>query len=408
MAKLLVLILLIFGAGPKGAPNEVAPTLTPDEQFRNAWREFAAPVLIENADTTREQARIASIPKFEAAVEAAPDDCAYRTGLVYAHISAEQCVEAKEALVEAIERCNDNPLLYLLRAETEAGLAKMAPDTDKDAIGRAIRSCERAAALEPKNGLALLQAASIALNARDQQLALEKLDLALARPGLRLPRLPIPDNLDSNRTRAIRAWQFIQMKQWMDNLGRCRDVARNLLILGIEKKEAGDLDAAEQHFQRALRVARLVGNARPNNFISVSMALDLMEDAYLSLALLAEARQSPEIERWKGEAGVLFIGRQELHGALQHYMKVIQKEPPTSTDALLDLEARIIARIMRGVALSPTHDVLPIGSGKKDENQHGAAKQLEQSKSEGSKAEGVPGEERDAETSPAIPDDSDQ
>jgi len=69
----------------------------------------------------------------------------------------------------------------------------------------------------------------------------------------------------------------------------------------------------------------------------------------------------PQVEAWKGETGVLYIGRGELVGPLQGFVKSIDENPPASIEGALDREAESVARVMRGVGLSPTHTLPPEG-----------------------------------------------
>ncbi len=179
-----------------------------------------------------------------------------------------------------------------------------------------------------------------------------------------LHRLPIPGDLDPDPTTSIRMWQRAQMSQWSELLARCQNAARMISKLGREKAESGDLDGAEALFRQALEIGRHMGNAKPNLFISVNAALNVMEDAYLNLARVAHAKQDPEEQRWAGEAGVLGIGRQELFVGLQHYLKLIEEAPPASLDDLLREEAEYVARTMLGVGLSPTAKPKPQGKSK--------------------------------------------
>ncbi|MCJ7750257.1 MAG: hypothetical protein MUQ65_04065, partial [Armatimonadetes bacterium] len=180
-----------------------------------------------------------------------------------------------------------------------------------------------------------------------------------------LHRLPIPGDLDPDRTTAIQIWQHVQMSQWSELLARCQNAARMVSSLSKEKLDAGELDAAEALLTQALEIGRQIGNAKPNLFISVNSALNVMQDAYTGMAAVAKAKQdSAEEERWTGEAGVLIIARQDLFAAVQRYVKLINEKPPASIDDLIQEEAEQVAHTMLGAALSPTAKPKPLGKAK--------------------------------------------
>ena len=173
--------------------------------------------------------------------------------------------------------------------------------------------------------------------------------------------MPIPGNLDPDRTTAIQMWQHLQMSQWSELLSRCQNAARMASKLSKEKLDAGELDAAEALLTQALEIGRQIGNAKPNIFVSVNSALNVMQDAYFGLAAVAKAKQDPAEEgRWTGEAGVLIVARQDLFVAVQRYVKLINEEPPASIDDLVQEEAEQVARTMLGAALSPTAKPKPL------------------------------------------------
>jgi tetratricopeptide (TPR) repeat protein len=333
-------------------------------EFRAGWRAAASPAPSQQgkgALQARQEALIAAIPHLEAAVAAEPKNAGYLISLGYVYLSAGKYQQAKETLLQATGRDRKDPLPHLLRAQAEAALAIMNPDTKAEQIGAALRSFDDSAQLDQTNSLALVQAASVAYEVGKQEIAREKLKAGLARPGITLYRLPIPGDLSPDTSTSIKMWQHAQMWQWLEMLARAQNAARLLLKEGKQKEDAGDLGGAEALYKQVLALGRQVGNAHPNLFITVSTSLNMMEDAYIALARVAEARKSHEVEAWNGERGVIAIGREELFGQLQSYTKGIDEAPPASVDDTLELEARNVARVMRGVGLSPTHEPLPLG-----------------------------------------------
>jgi tetratricopeptide (TPR) repeat protein len=357
---LVAIVLLACPVSARAAETEPAGL----SEFRAGWRAAASPGPRQEgkgALQARQEALQEAIPHLEAAVSADPKNVSYLISLGYVCLSAGKYQQAKETLLQATERDRKNPLPYLLRAQAEAALAMMNPDTRAEQIGAALRSFDDAAQLDQTNSLALVQAASVASGVGKQDIAMEKLKAGLARLGMTLYRLPIPGDLSPDTGTSTKMWQQAQYTQWLELLARCQNAARMLLKEGKQKEDARDLQGAEAAYQQALALGRQVGNARPNLFITVSTALNIMEDAYIVLARVAEVRQSRELEAWKGERGVVAIGREELLGQLQVYTKRLQESPPPSVEAALELEARSVARVMRGVGLSPTHEPLPLG-----------------------------------------------
>ncbi len=467
--------------------------------FSAGWRAVAAPAKSKQSKgalQARQDALMAAIPHFERAVSADPGSLPYRLSLGYTYLSAGKYDMAKATLDEAARKHRDDPLLYLLRAQAEATIAfaKPAPAQEKAPGGPsevvppagpkpeakditlALRYFDDAARFDPENSLALLQSASVAFEAGRTEMALKSLHSALQRPGIKLYRLPVPEDLDISKAMSIKMWQHAQMWQWLEQLARCQNVARMVTRYGRQKEEAGDREGAAAAYQEVLAIGKQVGSARPNMFISLNTGINLMEDGYGALIHLYEpyplqmaekdwslvlnsggkavvrgsvrnistdsltgvkaaaqfqkangsplasseaalsdetlmpgkaaafevtTASNPEIDHvaitfksadgrtipylsrdlspqeksrseedrsriqaLKGEAGVLFIGRQEMLGPLQSFAKSIEEQPPASADEALDREGQSVAFIMAGVGLSPTHKPLPKGSAK--------------------------------------------
>jgi hypothetical protein len=162
-------------------------------------------------------------------------------------------------------------------------------------------------------------------------------------------------------------WQYVQLGQWQQLIARCVNVERALFALGAMKESAAkaaeesgaaeqratELAAADELYRQALGVARAVGSAQPNLFITVSTGIDLMEDAYAALLRTALATGSAEAQKWDGESGVVAIGRQYLYGALKRYEKRRSEDPPPSIPELLELEAELVRETVLGIGLRP-------------------------------------------------------
>ncbi len=475
MRKCLPIIVIMLLASSVARAAKPAPTKADGpSEFRAGWREVAAPVLGhegKNPLQARQEALMAAIPHFESAVSANPGDASYRLSLGYVYLAAGKYQQAKEALSEAVQRSRKNPLPYLFRAQAEAAISFMAPETKGKTIGTALRLFDDAARLDPTNSLALIQAASVAAEAGKQSMGVAKIEAALQRPGMMLYRLPIPGDLDPSKSNSAKMWQHAQLWQWLELLARSQNAARVMIKFGREKEAGGDLEGAEAVYRQVLVLGRQVGNAQPNTFVAVNTGMDIMEDAYTSLSHLYEpyplqmqdsdwswAREgddqvvvrgsiknvsasplqgltavvrwmkadggfmssvtapladqtlapgksstfevkttwnpamdhpvigfkngnggipyepewSPErkakatektreVEAWKGEIGVLYIGRGDMVGALQGYMKSLDEHPPASIDEMLDREGERVAHTMLGVGLSPTHKPLKPG-----------------------------------------------
>ena len=356
MRSLVTVAILLLATGAAVSKECSEPERAAEREFRSGWTELVAPFRGDQQTSSlqaRQQARLAAIPHFEAAVSGAPGNVSYRTSLAYACLAAGKYQTAKDALDEAIERTRNDPLLYLLRAQAEAALAHMDPDNTAEKVEPAIRSFDEAARLDRGNSLPLIQAASVAFDAGRVDMALSRLEEGLKRPAMTLYRLGIPGDLDPDPATSLKLWQYAQMEHWMDLLIRGQNVVRNVIKLGGIKESEGDLAAASAIFNQALEVSRQIGNARPNTFIAVNVGMNAMEDSYASLARVAEATGSREVDKWRGEMGVLNIGRQQLYGALQAYMERIDNDPPASVEELLEIQGRSLSWTMMGVSLSP-------------------------------------------------------
>jgi len=284
--------LLILVSGPAAWAGALAPPRG-DAEYRAAWKAFAAPAgdpSLSGSLEARQQARLAAIPSMEAAAAADPGSLTYLESLGYIYLSAGQYDKARTAIDHAIERRRDLPLLYLLRGQAEAALAQMDPPRAGEQIGPAITALERAAQLDPTNALPLLQAASVAIDLNRPDLALPRIRQALERPNLKLYRLSVPTDLGPDPGASVRAWQYSQLEHWLGLISRCQNVAAFCFRLGAEEDKNSNLAAAEERFQWALQVGRLVGGSEPSLFIAVAPALDVMEDGYRGLARVTSER----------------------------------------------------------------------------------------------------------------------
>ena len=350
LAAALAVAGLASGAGAEEARAEGRA------EFLAGWREFAKPFSPEAQDrtlTARQKARLAAMPHLQAAVAAEPENEPYRVSLAYVCLTAGRYQKAKEILDRSLELERDSPMLYLLHGQAQAALAQMKPAEAGSRIEPALESFERAARLDPENALPLLQAASVAFDVARPDLAEPLVELALAGEGCTMYRLPIPVELGSDHPSSLRIWQYAQYEQWSQLIARCENVSKATLRLGAEKEKLGELEAAERYFQQALSVGRAVGAARPNLYISVNAAINLMEDAYGNLLRVAEARESEEAAVWRNELGVVQIGRGMLAGALQGYLQEVATSPPDSVEALLALEEEGLKMIIAGIGLTP-------------------------------------------------------
>lgn len=342
------------GAAWAAAPDEAA--LKAEAEFRAAWMALVAPSTQPtqtNPLEARQQACIAAIPHMEAAAAAQPRNPVRQVSLAYLYLSAGKYHKAREAVNLAIDVRRDEPLYYLLRGQAEAAVAQMDPPTAGQRIDPALAAFDRAAALDQDNALPLLQAASVAFDVDRSDLALPRLEKALQRRHFSFYFLPVPFDLFPVHSLSVKAWQHVQVGYWMESLARCRYVAAVCRRLGLAEEEAGNLEAAKGRYDMVQQIGRMVGESTPNLFVAVAAAIDLMEDAYMSLAGVAEKQGSQEAERWRGEAGVLAIGRTMLAGALDGYVKRVGDNPPATVEALLGLEASHLAGVMAGVDLSP-------------------------------------------------------
>jgi len=357
--RISILMLVLVGAAAWASPAIPANQPTPkgEDEFRAAWKAFAAPARTPGNLRTaeaRQEARLAAMPHIEAALAADPQNPVYHASLAYIRLAAGKYQQAREAIVRALELKQDDPLLHLLCGQAEAALAQMEPAKAGERIGPPLKEFARAAELDPTNALPLLQGASVAFDVGRKDLALPMVKQALDRPRFVLYRLSVPGDLDPDPKVAGVLWQYVQLGQWMELLARCENVAKALLRPGEEKQAAGDLRAAETHYRQALDVGGKIGTAAPSLFITTNVAIDMMEGAYTHLLSVAEAKGSPDAERWRGELAVLQIGRTGLYGALQRYLKRLEEDPPRSIEELLGFEAECVEETILGIGLTPS------------------------------------------------------
>jgi hypothetical protein len=142
----------------------------------------------------------------------------------------------------------------------------------------------------------------------------------------------------------------------MAMLARCENAAGGVLRIGERKLKAEDPEGAEADFREALALGRMVGMSEPSLFITTHTAINMMENAYAGLLRVAEAEESREAERWRGETGVLYIGRSDLYNRLQGYLKELDEKPPASAEELLRREAAAVEHTVLGIGLTPPSD----------------------------------------------------
>lgn len=358
---LLAVVLALLAAGA-GADEPAAERPSPEAEFRAAWVAFTDPAAAVQGSGTlaaRQRARTTALPHIEAAVAEEPDDARYRAAMVYLYLAAGKYQRAADAVAAAIAGNRDDPLLYLLKAQALATLGHAAPETAGDWVGEAVAALDEAARLDAENALAPAEAASIAFDGDRPDLAVERLDQAIARSGLRLYRLPIAEELDEDPYRSVRRWQYAQYAHWMELLARAENAAQGALKLGREKETANDPEAAEALYRRALELGRLVGRAEPNSVVTVNSGINICEQAYLHLGKLAEKTGSSDAQRWQGEWGVLQIARGELSGALQQYLDTIKQDPPESREQALEMEAESVRRALLGAGFATAEPEAP-------------------------------------------------
>jgi tetratricopeptide (TPR) repeat protein len=261
-----------------------------DEDFRAAWKAFAAPVSdpekVKSMEV-RQEARMAAIPLMEAAVAADPNNWTYQESLGYLCLTAGKYDKAKTVIDRAIRIKGDRPLLYMLRGQAEAALAQMNPPEAGKNIQPAIDAFDRAGRADKLNALPLLQGASVAFDVDRHDLAVAMIKEGLQRPGCMLYTLMVPTDLFEDKGESVRAWQYVQLGHWYGLLARFRNDSRVLLKRGAYYQQKPDLGQADQQYRWALQIGRMIGAMQPNLFINVAAAADIMEDAYRGLAQVA-------------------------------------------------------------------------------------------------------------------------
>jgi hypothetical protein len=326
-----------------------------EAEFRAGWLAFIAPAResrTANSVEARQKARAAAITQFEAAVAANPKNPVYQASLAYVCLAAAKYEKGKTAINLAIDVERRDPLLYLLRGQAEAALAQMDPASAGANIGKAIDAFDRAAQLDPKNSLPLLQAVSVALFVDRLDLAEPRLKQALERPECRLYGLPVPSDLEQEKAVSLQLWQQIQLSYWLELLTRCQDATNAVLRLGAQEEKLGNPERAEALCRQAYGIGRAVGRIQPQLFLSVGMAIDILERVYPALAKRAkERKEASEAERWEGELGVLQIGRAELQAAVRDYFASVKANPPGSIEELLARETEYVGKVYRGIGL---------------------------------------------------------
>lgn len=335
-------------AGEAHSPGEA--------DFRQGWLVYASPSVdrqLAGSLEARQQARLAALPHFEAAVAAEPDRSEYLRSLVYVQLAAGQYQRARETVGRALRLRRDLPELHLLRGQAEAALALMDPAHASERVGPALDAFDQAGRLDPDNALPLIQAASVAFDLGRPDLGLSRVRDGLTRSGCCLRRLPVPFDLKPDRVAALSMWQYVVYEDWYNVLARCQNVSRSLLKLGQEAEAQGELAQAEERFQQALSLGRQLGMADPNLFITAMYGMNVMDDAYAALAGLAARQGSRERERWEGERGVIAFARSQLIAALQAYQKEIQEHPPATPEELLAAEGKHVAAVIAGIGLKP-------------------------------------------------------
>ena len=351
----LALLGLTCGALAQGEAPPSPPALSPDEaEFRAGWVAFAEPIRKPGSERTaeaRQHAREAAIPHLEAAVAAAPRNATYQSSLAYICLTAGKYDKALAAINQAVDLERGDPLLYLLRGQAEAAIAQLNPEEAATRMGPAMTAFSRAAELDPKNALPLLQAASVAVDVNRADLALTNLKKALSLPECRLYRLPVPEDLGSDPASSLNTWEYAQYGHWFGLIARCQNVAGYCRRAGQEAERTGDLAAAEERYQWVRSIAKFVGAAEPPLFITSNTGIELLEDAYADLARVGKATANKEAERWEKELGICQLGREQLFGALKSYERQVSTGAIASVQQSLEAQAKLASPVIAGVGL---------------------------------------------------------
>ena len=359
MRTIAIAVLALAAAVAASATGPEQPAPAGEREFRAAWLAFAASTQGSSEAQTsdlRQQACENALARMEEAAAAEPDNPTYQASLAYVALTAGKHARAKQAVDRAIELKGDDPFLYVLRGQAEAALARSEPSKAGERIGPALKAFDDAARLDPTNALPLILGAGVALEVGRKDLALPLIKKALERPRAVLYRLWVPFDLHPDRGRSVNTWQYVQYGRWIEELVSWQNTSTALLLLGEERMAKEDLAAAEADFRDALTLGQMLGESDPDLLITTNVAINMMEDAYARLWRIAQAKGNGEVERWWGELGVLQIGRTELHGALQAYVKQVKDSPPETVEELLSLEAKCVERTMLGIGLKPAAD----------------------------------------------------
>ncbi len=344
------LSLLFFSA----ARAENKKPSTGKTEYRAAWLAFTDPVHKKPSEVTlevRQTAMEAAIPHLEAAVAANPDNVVYEESLAYVCLAAGKYQKGLDAVNAAIKLERGDPLLYLLRGQAEAAVAQQDPKEAPQHIGPAMTAFARAAELDPKNALPLLQAASVAVDLERPDLVDSNLTKALSLPKCVLYRIPVPEDLGDSAADSLKVWEYAQYGHWIGLLARCRNVADDCLRRGKQEEDKGNLAAAAEHYQKVREIAVHLGTIEPRLFITVNMAIDMLQDAYRNLARVDKAMGNEDAQRWEGEAGICNIGRQQLFGALKTYQNEVSSGSITTVEESLKRQAELVAPVIAGIGL---------------------------------------------------------
>lgn len=345
----------LLGACLLVAATAAWPAPSPNEMFRQAWRQWIAATQLKSqqpppSPAQFRQARQEAIDQMNQALADRTKNAIFLESLGYFHLRDYRCKESQKQFRKAIDRNSREPRLHYQIAQVLA--LEIPPDREKPKakkqINKVIAAYRQAARLDPGNGLAQVQAASILFDLDLEKKALGFLDLAVAQPQFRLFLLPVPKDLDPDPEQAKTVWLTAQSPLWQDIYARCQNAARNCLRLG---EQAENPELALAHYRRAMAIGERVAAMKPEmvdtclvGLAIQEMAGELLETKLTELGRTEEATQVKQhLERIKAAQE---IAEKQVAGVQGSRVTELQGSKGAGVDDWLTKQAQAVDQIL--------------------------------------------------------------
>jgi len=341
-----IIFLLACGASWAAPPDAAALA-----HFRTAWGRFQLSVCLPYLAVSKPSDIVAmredAIREMRSAALLAPREPRYLESLGYLYAEDRRPDKAATWYRRAAAAAPREPRIpYLLARLYAAGARPEARDAAA-ARARAAQAYDRALALDPRNGVLLLEAAALYHRAGLDTEARSRLERALYHTPYRLYTLPAPHDLLVEEGNPPAAWFALQERFWAEPLSAAYALAQWCVSLGRDADARDRLNVAQSHYTHAVTIGRHLTAAQPQTLASALVGLKCQEMALEPLVAFAARRG--EISGYQAQLERVRAASQAALGELA----AADSRSAPSVEQLLEDQARAVERILAAREAAP-------------------------------------------------------